>query len=485
MRGMSVLLTAVMAAPLCAQGFAPDVLAPPVAAAGLSTDDRCFAVDVNVDGRPDLLGRDKNGDGAFVVLQLPDGSFDAGHLASLLVGFSFPKPRAADFDGDGVPDLASTWESGCVVRLGYGDASFAPKHVTETGPVYRDAEAYADFDGDGLPDAMLVLVKVSTSGRLVGAAGSGDGGFGGFGELATLRVARDLQAADLDGDGDLDLVALEASSQTGTATHAVVTLLNPGNGKLVKQPGAVPVGKGSLAPPADIGADGILDVLSFGDAGGTVLLLKGDGSGGLQTQELLQLPADPLIRDVVAADLDHDGYLDLVLGTNAQGVLLQRLVRAQTSGEPQAAPSLHSSYRLAAADFDGDGLADVASVDTAGTQVFFNAQGPFIDVGLGSPGGPTLALDGEPAPGEGVTVSLIPAGAPTAGALLVGLQPLLADSPAGLIVVDPLLLLPLALPASLQAHWPAGLLGTPITLQGVALGSPPHAGNAVVVVPEP
>jgi hypothetical protein len=145
---------------------------------------------------------------------------------------------------------------------------------------------------------------------------------------------------------------------------------------------------------------------------------------------------------------------------------------------------------ITTADTNGDGLQDVivawSKFPDDSLRVYPNALGPFIDVGLGDPAGPQLGVSGQASPGGVVTVSLQPAVGHGPALLLAGVAPLLHVSPAGLIVPDPLILVPLSLPTSLAIAWPAELApGTLVYLQGVALGSPPRAGNAVVIVPQP
>ncbi|GAB4151991.1 MAG: hypothetical protein Fur0037_20730 [Planctomycetota bacterium] len=107
----------------------------------------------------------------------------------------------------------------------------------------------------------------------------------------------------------------------------------------------------------------------------------------------------PLARDVAVADLDLDGRMDIAVARNGISfgpvncAFFTSLLdddgtpgEGRPSGPPAGGFSLNGSTRVAAADFDGDGLVDVASLSDAGAlSVFRNAMhGPYRD-GFGQP----------------------------------------------------------------------------------------------------
>ena len=163
-------------------------------------------------------------------------------------GFAFAAPtRAAggdqfvvtDFNGDGIPDLATASTSFCQTcsagvylgdgRLGFQPAFFAfPGSYGYPGPV--DA---ADVDGDGATD---LLAEAGTEGILGIYPGDGRGGFG---APVRLREHGGFQVADLDGDGRPDLLFGRSSGWTvrrntsgqgssGTTLVVPVALSSPG-----------------------------------------------------------------------------------------------------------------------------------------------------------------------------------------------------------------------------------------------------------------
>ncbi|HWS72993.1 MAG TPA: VCBS repeat-containing protein [Thermoanaerobaculia bacterium] len=127
---------------------------------------------------------------------------------------------------------------------------------------------------------------------------------------------------------------------------------------------------------ADANGDGHLDLIagtddSFG-AGLRVLLGNGDGSFAIGMQRPLALPA----RQLVSADMDGDGILDVVAGPSPV------FFRGQGNGSFEAPVSIdpYGSYSdIDVADFDGDGRPDVAGVSALAwvTLIYNRGNGTF------------------------------------------------------------------------------------------------------------
>ncbi len=103
------------------------------------------AADFNGDGKPDLVTN--NGAGLAILTGNGDGTFQAARY-SLSGGYGL---AITDFDGDGKLDLAGAGPDGVGVQLGNGDGTLRPPTLYTTG-LAPQAVAAADFNGDGRPD---------------------------------------------------------------------------------------------------------------------------------------------------------------------------------------------------------------------------------------------------------------------------------------------------------------------------------------------
>src|SRR5437870_869969 len=160
----------------CCSGNGDGTLQAPVTFAVGSAPTSVAVGDFNGDGKPDPAVVTHNTqthiDALTVLLGSGDGAFSSGmHFATGPVPASV---AVADFNADGMPDLAVTngGFNTVSVLLGDGDGTFQPRAVTAGGePV---AVAVGDVNGDGRRD-VAVADAVSSSGWVL--LGDGEGTF--------------------------------------------------------------------------------------------------------------------------------------------------------------------------------------------------------------------------------------------------------------------------------------------------------------------
>lgn len=261
-------------------------------------------VDIDTDGDLDALT------GQSVLLN--DGAGGVASNATITVTPWQPvDPRLAfDADGDGDADLLDAdHHIGFGVLRNDGALQFTSLQYVPWIAGQAEAIAAADFDGDGDQDLLVSSHAAGGSLHLFYNDGAGafslvpNGVVGGTG----ARVA-ELAVADLDLDGDLDVLA---GRFLGSApTHLV--LKNHG-GRLVADPAAVPAHVGAVRVAlgdvdADGDADAVVGVATGGGAPFHLALWTNDGAGTFSfTADLALRFDDP----VTLIDVDGDGDADL------------------------------------------------------------------------------------------------------------------------------------------------------------------------------
>lgn len=266
-----------------------------------------------------------------------------------------------DFNGDGWADLYLV-NSGRPNRLylNQGDGTFedATERAGVGYPSLSSSAITADFDGDGALDIYLLNINENN----VYYHNRGDGSFedrtipANLSNRGTSRVAL---SGDFDGDSDLDIYLVNDG-------QANVLFLNQGNGTFqpaAREAGVADRGGGRGAVAGDFDSDGALDIYLVKDREPNVLFLN-QGNGTF-TEALPAAGVADTNRswNVVSADFDSDGDLDLYVANLAQANTLY-LNRGDGSFEDGSAASglgsdLNASTSAMAADFNGDTTLDL------------------------------------------------------------------------------------------------------------------------------
>ena len=200
------------------------------------------------------------------------------------------------------------------------------------------------------------------------AVGAGTGTFDPDASYAVGDSPRSVFAADLDGDGDLDLVTADRDNDR------VSVLLNNGDGTFAPR-SAYDVGGRApqSASAADLDGDGDLDLATPNLIDGNVSVLLNDGDGSFPAYSTYAAGDWP--RSVFAADLDGDADLDLAVTNYNSGNVSVFMNNGDGTFAPQSVyPVGTSPLSVLAADLDGDGDLDLATANdgSADVSVLFN-----------------------------------------------------------------------------------------------------------------
>jgi hypothetical protein len=360
----------------------PPLFLPPTnyAAGGVPTS--VAISDINGDGKPDIL----------VAACPEDCGFSAEGTVSVLLGkgdgtFSDPvnygsggrspiSIAVADVNGDGKRDIlvANGDSSSIGVLLGNGDGTFQTA-VPWNPPVGSTAISeieIADVNRDGKPDVLIL------SGFSVGVAlGNGDGTFhwsGSYGDQIAFLTSS-FAVADVNGDGKLDLEVVYWNG------NVVGVLLGNGDGTFQSE---TLYDSGGIHPDsiavADLNGDGHLDLVVGNNCGsncgsnGTASVLLGNGDGTFRTPVNYGW-GEFFAVSVAISDVNRDGKLDVVLGTDCldecgQGPNGIGVLRGNGDGTFQPlvsySPDTIGRAQLFVADLNGDGRPDVVDLPQSG-----------------------------------------------------------------------------------------------------------------------
>lgn len=249
-----------------------------------------------------------------------------GDYVPLLVGAA-PKERpwvtdlaVGDFSGDGVDDIAfcegKLNEIGLLIGKGDGTFEEFPSIGSIMGPAHIEV---VDFDQDGDGDLLVACMGVvfpnnEKIGSVVILENKGSLQFERHTILENTSRVTDVQAGDLDGDGDLDL----AVAQFGYIQGKVQWFENRGNWEfranvLLDLPGAI------HSPIFDADQDGDLDIVSIISQQWEEVYLFRNESGSFKGEVIYgNFNEDFGSSGISLADLDQDGDQD-ILYTNGDG----------------------------------------------------------------------------------------------------------------------------------------------------------------------
>ena len=325
--------------------------------------------DLDGDGLAELVVVNRNANTISVLRGLGGGRFDLPTV-ELPTGASPREIVLADFNGDGLLDVAvnNRLSEDISLFLGTrGTAGFLMSDAFYPAGVTPVSVVAVDFNGDGLPDlATANLRSHDVRVRL-------NQGGGVFGPETIYPVSFGpafLAAGDVNGDGHMDLVVSCLGSTVTTGSNyapALVTLLGRGHGTF-DPPVTSPLGAHYVRPfvlrLGDLSGDGKLDV-ALGGVDGSLLVFRGKGDGTFEPGIPTGLLVDGRPLGLALGDFDHNGKLDIA---TSRGIVFLNdgqffsgagFTNGVWSGRTNLFDSGAQAWAVEAVDLDDDGNLDL------------------------------------------------------------------------------------------------------------------------------
>ena len=326
--------------------------------AGFDSKPHGLAVaDFDNDGWLDIaVSNNGNGNIGFF-FGLGDGTFTKQKIIPLDEGIFPLWIGVGDFNNDQKPDVVVANNVGrtpVIVLLSNGDRSFRIQKTDGIGAT--GIGAVGNVNKDGLLDVVFCQTQL---GLVVVLLGSGDGTFRELEPFSTGSDPSGITANDFDNDGHLDLAIVNRGDSN------IAVLLGHGDGtfsgKIVCS--TTDYGVPCSITAGDFNSDGWPDVAIGMNGQKYIGILFGQGNGTFSPFTPYWTNSVSLHQSIIAADINHDGRLDIIItetNNNKLGVILGHVNGTFFNEITYFTGDFSYPFAVALGDFNKDGRLDVA-----------------------------------------------------------------------------------------------------------------------------
>lgn len=357
---------------------------------------KSVAVDIDNDTDLEIL---LSTSGGGLIREGDIGGFTAAAVSTDGLGSMSGEFVVGDLDGDDIPDILFQNGNSLVIAENDGSGSFystALNYVAATTGLLLDFEI-VDLDGDGDNDIAWVDSGGSYYDDVRYRLNDGTGNFAASTQLANIAGSyiSQIAFADIDGDGDTDIVIGQHNGNFGPSEYEIVEILNNSAGAGATPSFALDQSLASIFNQKystvedlildDIDGDGEVDLLvsryyNFGPAEGSIHLFAGSHvADNPNFDSANEINFSYRSADIVLTDIDGDGVKDVLFTDAFQFPELAKIGNGLTVQGPFNLADGYgygdfnsSDVSLSAGDFDGDGNDDLIVGNGTSTELYLN-----------------------------------------------------------------------------------------------------------------
>ncbi len=248
-----------------------------------------------------------------------------------------------------------------VQQLTGGASQTFPRAQLATSPQVTPAAALIrsvtslDFDNDGDRDVVLTS---QASGGIQVLRNDGAGNFSTFRSYSLGVHPHVVKSADVNGDGQADLIVTLVGEANRADSSALVVLLGNAEGDFVETSRVV-AGDGLLdAKVTDVDRDGDVDVVATSFRSGEVLVFQNQGNGSFVLSQRIVTGQQPI--SIAVGDLDRDGDEDLVVANYVSDSIVRLTNNHGAFSLPQTVTTGLGPGYVQLGDLNGDQILDLA-----------------------------------------------------------------------------------------------------------------------------